>query len=420
MSCTSLQRHFVLILGILILGSSSSLAAQSKHASSEGLAVDVIVLKSGRNLRGAIVSQLPNGAVTMAVSREWLSHANPMLEATTLKENLEGRKSGWVQTRDRIVELEKSAKDSPHLAFFLKQERERLDHLIADPGPDSPDFLWIDVRPESIAKVHRATPERTRIATLAWDDRLTHVETRDANSLQKELTQRGMTLETPAPDLSDRLPARLQSPEEWAARLALIDYALVKSLDFQGMGQTLAEIRDGQPANLGEILPKLLQQQLTSLLGELTNDRPLPNKAKADSEWLAGAIRTAERDLARGFRVTRLELDPVLSTVTVETRFVAQIAAGQWKTIWLTRESADGSKERPQAEARIEQDPQFKTVTDSLKSLGLSDSQSWKRAVRIGAATMSAQQGADAAFAAFRDRYTRHLDGPPLRTNPGP
>ena len=400
-----------IVLGMVFV---TQVFAQPKPAGVGYSVVDVVTLKSGRSLRGVVTSQEPNGSVTMIVSREWLNGANPAQLEIVLKENLNGRKSGWTQTRDRIVQRQKSPIESPNVAFFLKQELERIEQLLADRDVPEPDFLWLDVRHETIAKVVRASADRQKIALLGWNERLTHVETRDASSLEKELANRGVKLDVAPVDLSDRIPPRPQSDEEWAARMAIVEYSLAEPLDFQGMGDVLARTREGEPANLGEVLPKIFQQQLGSLFKDLVNDGRPQQKPKDDSEWLAGAIRPAEREKLRGFRVTRLDIDPNAMRVTVETRFVAKLAESRWRTVWSATEIGDGTKGRPQAEARIEQDPQLKTAIDTLKSIGLADGDTLKQAIRIGAATMATQQAADAKFASFRDAYTRRLDGPPF------
>ena len=401
----------MIVLGMVIV---TPVFAQPKPAGVGHPVVDVVTLKSGRSLRGVVVSLEPNGSLAILLSREWLSGANPALLETVLKENQDGRKVSWAQTLDRIGQRTKLPIASPNLAFFLKQEQERLDQLIADRNPPEIDLLWLDVRHETIGKVVRAIPGLQKIALLGWIERLPHVETRDANSLEKELANRGVKLDVAPVDLSDRIPPRPQSDDEWAARMALVEYSLAEPLDFQGIGDVLARTREGEPANLGEVLPKIFQQQLGSLFKDLVNDGRPQQKPKDDSEWLAGAIRPAEREKLRGFRVTRLDIDPNAMRVTVETRFVAKLAESRWRTVWSATEIGDGTKGRPQAEARIEQDPQLKTAIDTLKSIGLADGDTLKQAIRIGAATMATQQAADAKFASFRDAYTRRLDGPPF------
>jgi len=46
--------------------------------------------------------------------------------------------------------------------------------------------------------------------------------------------------------------------------------------------------------------------------------------------------------------------------------------------------------------------------------VGLVDEATITRALAVGAATQAAQQASDGAFAEFRERFTRRLDGPPL------
>ena len=401
----------MLIASILLMGQ-----AQAQPAAGLGseLVVDVVSLKSGKSLRGAIASQQPNGGLLMAVSTAWLKNSQPALAETALAETVVGRTTAWNQIRDRLTKPQHPPIDSPQLDFFLKQELERIDACIAEKNPLPVEFVWLDVRVDSITKVQRAAPARQRIASFAWKEKLANIETRGAESLQLELTERGVKLEAPSPDLGKLLAARPQDDEEWNSRLALIEYVLVKPLDFQGMGDTLARTSEGQSVNLGEILPKLFKQQFSVLLKDATGDVRPVKKGKESQKWLTVAVRQAEQAKVRGFRVTRLEMDLASSQVTVETRFIARVADKKWKTIWLTKEQGDGTQAHPEMEARIEQDPQFKSALDKVKSLGIADNGLLKLAVRIGAATMAAQQSVDGAFAGFKDRYVRHLDAPPL------
>ena len=87
---------------------------------------------------------------------------------------------------------------------------------------------------------------------------------------------------------------------------------------------------------------------------------------------------------------------------------------GSWETVWSHRESQDSTKPRPDVEARIAEDPQIKQALSAMKSFGFGADDQVQQAIRFGAATMAAQQGADARFFEFRDRHVRHLDGPPL------
>ena len=199
------------------------------------------------------------------------------------------------------------------MTFFLKQELQRLDRLLDEPQPAELELIWIEIRPAAISKVTRASDERRQLAAHAWNAKLPNVETTDSMSLRKELLARGVNPDLPAHDFTDRLPVRPQSDQEWAARLALVEHTLIEPLNLQGIGDVLTRVSDGQAASLSEVIPQLLQQQFQSLLKELSLENPLPEKSKSQSAWLTNAIRQADKLHRRGFRVTRLDLESVLS-----------------------------------------------------------------------------------------------------------
>lgn len=408
--------HHRIVIGMLVMTSlaAPNLRADLKATSQTTMAVDVIVLKSGRTLRGLITHQDVKTGLTLILSREWLQRAQPATAAMVVKDNTESQHQSWTEARDRISDSLKADAYPPAIVFFLKQELERLEGLVADPTKVELDFLLYEVRPEAISKVIRADGERRRIAAHAWVAKLHNVETRDVASLRKELASLGVKIELPSQEMIARLPARLQSDLEWAARMALLEYTLGEELNFQGMGDILTEVKVGEPPDFSGLVPQLLQQQVKSLLNELSQDSVKTDKSSEETIWLTKAIQQAEKGQRRGFRVTRLELDPDGPRVRVESRFLVKVREGDWRSLWSLSDVEDASRPRPQLEARIEEDPQVKSITHGLDSLGMADAESLRRAVRFGAATMSAQQRVDADFAVFRDKFAPYLDRPPL------
>ena len=61
---------------LLIVWVASAVAQPAKSGAGSPLGVDVVSLKSGKSVRGAILRQEPNGSITMAVSREWFGLLN--------------------------------------------------------------------------------------------------------------------------------------------------------------------------------------------------------------------------------------------------------------------------------------------------------------------------------------------------------
>ncbi len=399
-----------------------ALAQSAKPVPLSQLGVDVVSLKSGKSVRGAILKSDANGSVTMAVPREWLQKANPELLTQLSAEQVAAQRMAWEQLRDRLTKLLATPSESQRSVFFLKQELERVETLLARAEPpEPPQFVWFEAKREAIAKVTPSAPDRQRVAIWAWSERLKDVETRDVADLTRELKQQGVDPTTPAPDLSDQLAARPQDEHEWAARMAVVEYAFGTPLDFQGTGDLLVKSNGSRDLKeMAPVIAKVLRGQVDSFLKDLTGDgRPAKSKAASNNDWLKSAMREAEAANATAFRATRVDLNVEGRQTAVQSVFVARINAGpqaqsHWETVWSHRETADATKPRTETEARIANDPQVKQALDAVKKLGLGAEDQVQQAIRFGAATMAAQQTADSRFFEFRDRHLKHLDGPPL------
>ena len=406
----------VLGLVMCLLWSSLAAAQGAKSVPVSQLAVDVVSLKSGKAVRGAVVQADANGALVVAVSREWLEQTHPDLYQKSVSKEADLQKQAAEQLRARLTKQLETPPNEPRLVFFLKQELERAETLLARGKPAKPpQFLWLELEHDTITKVTRAPADRQRVAMWAWGERLSNVETRDALDLNRELKQRKFDATAPPPDLSDRLAPRMQDDREWAARMALVEYTLAKPLDFQGTGDVLVRAdADRKAVDLAPVLSKVLQSQVDSLLKDLTGDgRPAAAPAN-DTAWLKAATGEADRVSLKGLRATRVEVKVDGNQATVQTAFAARMPNGNWEVVWSHRESQDATKPRAEAEAKIAGDAQMKQVLDAVKSFGLGADDQVRQAIRFGAATMAAQQAAEARFFEFRDRYLKHLDGPPL------
>jgi hypothetical protein len=412
----------LVVISVLGFGPVCVLAQTAKSVPLSQLGVDVVSLKSGTSVRGAILKREANGSVTLAVSREWLKQANPeLLIKLTVEEAIEQR-AAWEQLRERLAKLLDMPPESQRSVFFMKQELERVEKLRAQAEPpDPPRFVWFDAKRETIAKVAPSVPDRQRIAIWAWSERLKEVELRDVADLTRSLKQKGIDPMNPAPDLSDQLAARPQDEREWTARLALVEHAFGTPLNFQGTGDVLVRSDDSRDLkDMAPVIAKVLRGQVDSFLKDLTgNGRPAKSKAASNNDWLKSAMLDAERAGATGFRATRVELNVEGRQTAVQSVFVARINTGpqaqsHWETVWSHRETADATKVRADTEARIANDPQVKQALDAVKSLGLGADDQIQQAIRFGAATMAAQQTTDSRFFEFRDRHLKHLDGPPL------
>src|SRR5262249_14877403 len=157
----------------------------------------------------------------------------------------------------------------------------------------------------------------------------------------------------------------------WAARRAIVEYHFRKPLDFQGTGDVVVRAGDApKAADLAQLIDGILKSFGGDPLGGPPDPpvaggaRKTPQDKGITEKWLAAASRTAESDGVDGYRVTRVNQDLAARRVAVETRFVARLPDGQWRTIWQKSESADASKPRPDLEQQIEKDPQVRSALE--------------------------------------------------------
>ncbi|TXH80776.1 MAG: hypothetical protein E6Q77_09740 [Rhizobium sp.] len=411
MSLTRIRRYAV---GTLLLVIAAEAHAQKAVPTSQ-LAVDVVALKSGRSVRGAVV-KMDAAVVSMVVSRTWLQHSSPELFQKTVANEAQLQRKIAEQLRDRLHRLLETPPQDPRLSFFLKQELERVTAQLSRQEPADPSqFLWLDLEQGTIAKVTRAAVDRQRVAMWAWNELLPNVESRDVHELERELKQRKIDSTTHPPDLTNRLAPQLQDDREWAARLALVGYAFDKPLDFQGTGNVLVRIGADQKAiDVAPVLSKVLQSQVDTLLSDLLGESTAVKAPSKESEWLKSASAEANELSVRGFRATRVDVKVDRGQAVVQTVFAAKMPDGSWETVWQATEAQDSTKPRADAEAKIAEDPQVKKILEAVNSFGSGADDKVRQAIRFGAATMAAQQAADGRFYEFRDRYLKRLDGPPL------
>jgi hypothetical protein len=418
-----------LIAIVAFVGSLGEVAVAQKKASPARFAVDLVTLDSGDRLRGAFAGVDADGVVSMAVQRDWLKKTRPeMYEEVTRNESVDA-KAAATELQTRIKNWLDEKPESNAVVTFLEVEQERVDEQLAKlneaRGAGTSQFVMLKF-PRREAKYSFAqSAEKRRIAMLAWREHFEDVETREAADLEKQLRESGIDPVAEIPDLTGRLPAGRQNENEWAARRAVIEYEFVGKLDFQGIGKSLVRT-DGGAGKVGleqllpQVLPQLLQEQLGGQLADLLQEpgQPRPRGAENSTPDLSGAIREAERDGRKSFRVTTVDLNLQRKQATVETRFVAKLPAGKWETIWQHKAAGDPSKPRPDAQRQIENDPQVAEALKLVKSLGLGAGGQLEVALNFGAATMEAQKAVDQEFFRFLDRYVQRLDGPALTWSP--
>jgi hypothetical protein len=352
----------------------------------------------------------------MAVSREWLERVHLKFFEKHQRAESERARGHLVELRERIVAWKKERADDRELVQVLESRLEQVDEQLLELG-DKPkaletQFVLVVVPRAQVKRFYIQPAARKQIALLAWQARLENPETREAKDLLRELRDNKIDVKQVV-NLADRLPPRGQGTREWAARKAIVEYQFRKPLDFQGMGGMLLPAGAlAKDADLSQVLGQLLQGNLGDDLAKLLGGTK-PGKPKSQDPF-ASAKKGADKAGVIGFRTTRVNQDLKTRRVSVESRFLARMPNGKWETIWTHTETADASKDRPDARQKIEDDPRIGKILKTFEALGLGVDKQMQVALNFGAATMEAQKNADSKFFEFRDRYLGALDGPML------
>ena len=297
-------------------------------------------------------------------------------------------------------------------------------------------FALLRITPKRVTKVKPSGQDAQRIARWAWSERLENVEGRSAADLMKELKGRGIDPTAPPPGLGDRLPPLPQDDREWAARMALVEDALGDPVAFQGFGDAVVKAGEAEEGLAG-ILPQLVQLigggngalgglGLDEILGGL-KDGGFPGvpvippgagggtnpDGKPTAKWLASA--RAQAADAGHYRATRVTVDAANGRAEVESVFEARMPDGSWETIWREVRAADANTANEAVVERITADERISGLLQTIRGIGIVNEASILQAIRVGAATSTAQGEIDTAFNDFRSRHIQRLDGPPLR-----
>ncbi len=378
------------------------------------------------------------------------------------------------QLRDRLVPWMERRAETPSISLHLEQEFERVSDLLADvdegvpvggaddEGPVEPETTDVVGEPsvrrevgpwavlavprEAVQRSHRTAPHRRKLAMHAWNAGLRGVGYRSADDLGDDLRDADIdTRLAPAapwstavapPEEPAETPfvAQLQSDDEWAARVAIVESALLDEFSFQGTGSTLIKTpKAGQAVNGQALMMQMAGGQYQDLIDELTQPNAFSRRAENQRRLTRNKTATDAADRAgrSGVRVTRVAMDAAARKATVESEFLVKSPAGTWLTAWKSSELRGFDDADPETQRRIREDPQVKNLLNggggALGGLGgllgggaLGGGGGGglvEMAVQGGAASKSALDSVNARWEAFRTPYLDRLDGPPLPTS---
>ena len=390
--------------------------AESQQSSRTRLAVDILNLKSRQQFRGLVLNTNTNEDLKIAVSREWFQHFDEKAYAKVDKEAKSEEKRARQQLKTRLEQLTSTGKH-PAFDFFVKKELERVTAAIDAPPDDECQFLVVRLKRSLIANFILASESNRRVAIWAWSERLPKIESREVSDILKELKSKVQDFDATltVPDLSTRFPMMEQSESQWRIRLAIVSHGLAERIEFQGSGKMMIQVGDDkQPQNANAIMTQMLQARTESVLGELLGD-PKSKSLLPDgkSDWVKAAIVKTEALGMGYFHATNVKVDPLGEIASVESVFMVKHADGDWRMAWNGIRDERASQQTADSIARVTKDSQIESLKNSLQAIvGVNDA--FDKAIRFGAATMTAQQNVNEQFETFVERYLRRLDGPPL------
>lgn len=394
--------------------------AESQQSSRTRLAVDILNLKSRQQFRGLVLNANPNEDLKIAVSREWFQHFDEKAYAKVDKEAKSEEKRARQQLKTRLEQLTSTGKH-PAFDFFVKKELERVTAAIDAPPDDECQFLVVRLKRSLIANFILASESNRRVAIWAWSERLPKIESREVSDILKELKSKVQDFDATltVPDLSTRFPMMEQSESQWRIRLAIVSHGLAERIEFQGSGKMMIQVGDDkQPQNANAIMTQMLQARTESVLGELLGDLLGDPKSKSllpdgKSDWVNAAIVKTEALGMGYFHATNVKVDPLGEIASVESVFMVKHVDGDWRMAWNGIRDERASQQTVDSIARVTKDSQIESLKNSLQAIvGVNDT--FDKAIRFGAATMTAQQNVNEQFETFVERYLRRLDGPPL------
>lgn len=412
------SHHTWLFLAVVAFADITS--AQKPSQPPTRLGVDVVSLRDGPQLFGAVTQRNENG-LKLAVERSWLKKTYPKFFQQHVKLEEAEAIVAARKLKERIDHWKESRAGDENLVLFLDNEIQRLKTAwqTAKKNPPAPSqFVIVDLPADRIRSLYLQPAERKQIALLAWRERLERVTTRTTNNLAMELKNLGITLPQSPVDLSDRLPqTQLPTERSWAAKVAVVEYRLRKKVGFQGTGDFLARTGDGAAeVNLAEMMQVVLKQQIEQQLNALLQPQAPRRKSTA---WLDKAIQEADKLEVSGFRVSRLDKDMQNQTVQVTSSFIARMPDDRWSIVWEHTQSRKLSDAKAAQKDQVANAPRITQMLALLKNAGIANAeQQIQEALSYGAVTKDALDDANEAFQEFASRYGSRVDSPQIDVPP--
>ena len=382
--------------------------------------VDQVLLDDGTQLRG-IVLQTTADRVTLLVERAWLAQHNSAGLAQWSAEQWEQTQRIQARLDDRIERWIQARSENRLLVSFLRDEQERIRAIDMD-ALNGLKFIMVGLSADQVRKIEIQPDDRHRVAALAWQNDLPDVNQATLRQLQRLLKQRQIDMETTPIELVSEMPPQSQTDDQWAARIALVEYLYHEPLAYQGAGSRLYPA--DQPLN-PQMALGLLGGNMADQIGALGRELGLPEfqqpaAGREDrADWFRTAVKAAETKDLTGVWISRLEPPAGRTQIQIDGHFFFRTTTGQWRELYQGVATIPLSQVTPQQVAALAANPQVEQAIRSVEQLGLPiDRSRIELAFRHGAAVQIGLSQVRDDFATFQNRFTTRLDTPTVPWKP--
>lgn len=373
-------------------------------------AVDLIILKDGTRLLGAIINDDRRDGTEILVRQLWLSENAAAVDTLLNDEEIviddvSSRVAKLV--KDYIKQIEGTPQASLERIGFLE---ERLANLEAgrDFQPDTAELTLIRIPPRQIKQRLRQSNAPKQLAQVALLNHVENVETRERTMVLKDLRS------IPASQLVTELPVQSNDTNEGTLQ-RLADQQFLKLLvaTDRAFGQTTKLVlvnkeyisERGGAAQIQMLTSRLMIGQVQSQLQSLLNEGSGLPKPQISTGFSAvpGVLpesgrRIAVSENANVVEVSEMELDPSLGSAAVRISVYHRSQPGanfSLATSVIGRATAADITD--EQKKRIAQDARVQQVTMMFSTIGSSGNQV-SRAISTGAAVEVAQERARSKF----------------------
>lgn len=353
---------------------------------------DLVTLKDGQVVRGEVL-ETSSRTVTLLVKRAW-AHEHltdwpkrwEAREASTLPQSLRSRRErldAW--RRDRKVPAD-GPDPSDRIGSWIVNELKRLESF----DPTDMPLLSVRLNRSDVKRVEATDPANRGLLRLGWLSGFVGVEEMSAEQLRQALEGRGFDPDQPGEvSVESLLPPGPETELAWRTRRAATEVSHDPGLRFVRYQSLVLPDSSGGAAG-----PPSGLEALDALKGLLGGDQVDPLTAK---------LREVEATGRVGVLITKMEMAPDFSSVSVVIGMMVKTGPGRWVPAGNREVRVRPEEAPPEAGEAIGEDPRVASAFSLIDAIGLGQvtAEQKQRSLAMGAATKMAL--AKARGAAQRD-----------------